>query len=151
MNPFKMTQSEYDRLNPSFAVGDVVTDDHWQYVGHIPAPKTRLGRFVYNIIHGLAMRYRLLPVLAFSLRELFQPTNERTSIHLNAIGDGLTCDYDTQLDTLHIYFNGAQPHIVDFVNSSFAILRDAHNDTVIGVMVEGYSRLVGYRVPPILL
>jgi len=71
MSIFRMTDAEYDKLNPPFALGEVSSDDEWIYIGHIPTPKTRLGWFVYDIIHGLAMRYRFLPVIVFAFEGLF--------------------------------------------------------------------------------
>lgn len=41
--------------------------DEWLLVGAIPRPTTRLGWFTYHFIHGLAMRYPLRSVIAFSL------------------------------------------------------------------------------------
>lgn len=41
--------------------------DKWISVGYIPKPRTRLGWFTYHLIHGLAMRYPLRSVIAFSL------------------------------------------------------------------------------------
>ena len=41
--------------------------DEWLFVGFIPKPKTRLGWFMYHMIHGLAMGYPFHRVLAFSL------------------------------------------------------------------------------------
>ena len=41
--------------------------EEWIYVGMIPRPKTRLQRFLYHMIHGLAMGYPFHRVIAFSL------------------------------------------------------------------------------------
>lgn len=41
--------------------------DEWVFVGLVPTPKTRIGWFMYHLIHGLAMRYPLKSVIAFSL------------------------------------------------------------------------------------
>lgn len=78
---FYMTDAEYDRLNPPQANGilgddgyvyeQVITDPHWLPVGYIPTPRSRLEWLVYHLLHGLAMRYRFLPVLAWSFREVF--------------------------------------------------------------------------------
>ncbi len=43
------------------------TDPNWLRVGYIPKPSTRLGWFLYNIVHGLAMRYPFWQVVKFSL------------------------------------------------------------------------------------
>lgn len=61
----------FDRkaLNPprELAIHPVDIPDEWIGVGYIPTPKTRLGWFTYHLIHGLAMRYPLRSVIAFSL------------------------------------------------------------------------------------
>lgn len=77
---FHMSGDEYDRLNPPFPSPllhpdglyfKALDDNRWLPVGYIPMPQTRLGWFVYHLIHGLAMRYRFLPVLVYSFREAF--------------------------------------------------------------------------------
>lgn len=75
-----MGDDEYDRLNPP-VVRAIITDDgiylrqidddRWLPVGCILTPRTRLGWFVYHMVHGLAMRYRLLPVLLYSIKHAF--------------------------------------------------------------------------------
>jgi len=82
---FTMTPEEYKRLNPPYIL-EIVEDedgnmfethfsnDEWLPVGCIPRPRTRLGWFAYHVAHGLAMRYRFLPVLAFSFRHSFIDT-----------------------------------------------------------------------------
>ena len=44
-----------------------VSIDGWVFVGHFPEPKTRLGWFVFHMVHGLMMRYPLHSVIAWSL------------------------------------------------------------------------------------
>jgi len=77
-NLFHMTDEEYEALNPplikfGFIRGklfqEVIDDDDWIGVGYIPKPKTRFGWFLYHFIHGIAMGYRFLPVLLFSITE----------------------------------------------------------------------------------
>lgn len=74
---FTMGDDEYDRLNPPVCkviLGEdgayvrQIDDANWLPVGHIPMPKTRWGWFAYHLVHGLAMRYRLLPILIYSIR-----------------------------------------------------------------------------------
>lgn len=76
---FHMTEADYDRLNPPILdrITDEETgkqfveeifDDKWLPVGYIPTPTTRLGWFTHHLIHGLAMRYPLFPVLIFAWR-----------------------------------------------------------------------------------
>ena len=140
MSLLQMTQAEYDQLNPPVTTGEIRNDEKWLYVGHIPTPTTRLGWFIYNIIHGLVMRYRLLPVLVFSISDLFKPGTEReTNISLPT-EDELQCDYDEALDTLYIHLHGIAPHIVDWIDDRVALLRDENNDDVIGFMVEKYNK-----------
>ncbi|MEM7534030.1 MAG: hypothetical protein AAF639_17740 [Chloroflexota bacterium] len=43
------------------------THDDWVFVGYLPKPKSRIGWFVYHMMHGLAMGYPLRSVIAFSL------------------------------------------------------------------------------------
>lgn len=75
-----MTDNEYDKLNPPqlkpLLRADglyfrALEDSRWLPVGYIPMPQTRSGWFVYHMAHGLAMRYRFLPVLFYSFREAF--------------------------------------------------------------------------------
>jgi len=77
---FYMTEEEYESLNPPILMPllrsdglyfKVLQDERWLPVGYIPRPQTRRGWFLYHLAHGLAMRYRLLPVLAYSLKEAF--------------------------------------------------------------------------------
>lgn len=77
---FMIGDSEYERLNPPVYESLLLNDGvyvkqidniGWLPVGHIPAPRTRVGWFVYHVVHGLAMRYRFLPVLVYSFREAF--------------------------------------------------------------------------------
>lgn len=60
---------DYKTLNPPSELNwhPVDIPDEWVSVGYIPTPKTRLGWFTYHLIHGLAMRYPLRSVIAFSL------------------------------------------------------------------------------------
>jgi hypothetical protein len=62
---------DFDRkaMNPprEICIDWVEIPDKWISVGYIPKPKTRLGWFTYHLIHGLAMRYPLRSVIAFSL------------------------------------------------------------------------------------
>ena len=80
---FFLTEDEYQKLNPPLVRGLVRTDglylralqdEKWLPVGYIPRPTTRLGWFVYHVVHGLAMRYRLLPVLVYAFRNSFLET-----------------------------------------------------------------------------
>ena len=41
--------------------------EDWVDVGMIPEPRTRLGWFLYHLVHGLVMRYPIHRVLAFAL------------------------------------------------------------------------------------
>jgi len=78
---FFMGTDEYSNLNPPVIeivedengklYGECLSDDRWIEVGYIPTPSTRIGWFVYHFVHGLAMRYRFLPVLIFSIRNSF--------------------------------------------------------------------------------
>lgn len=76
MIKIKPTQADYDRLNPPIfdhILGDdgriyqeLLDDDRWLNVGYIPTPTTRLGWFVYHVVHGLAMRYPVASVLRYA-------------------------------------------------------------------------------------
>lgn len=61
---YSLTSEEADRLNPP---KDVDNRPEWLPVGHIPRPTTRLGWFVYHVVHGLWMRYPLYKVLGYAL------------------------------------------------------------------------------------
>jgi hypothetical protein len=73
---WKLTDEEAERLNPPILgitedeEGRVylehIVDDKWQPVGYIPSPRTRLGWFIYHIIHGFAMRYPWWKVIGFA-------------------------------------------------------------------------------------
>ena len=143
-NLFKMTQAECDSLNPPFNVGDVVNTKEWLYVGHIPTPKTRIGWFIYNVIHGLSMRYRLLPVLSFSVSEFFRNNSDReVSLIASdlASDDGMWCNYDDVTDLLSVFFYGKpKPNYVSWLDNKFATIHDESNDDVIGIMISGYKK-----------
>lgn len=73
-----LPNEQYDKLNPPFNhiihsdedgrfYAELSNSDEWLYVGHIPTPKTRLGWFLYNLIHGLWMKYPLWKVLLFAM------------------------------------------------------------------------------------
>ena len=77
---FEMTDEEYDDRNPPEVEIEfledgpyekMLDDDAWLRTGYIPTPQTKLGWFVYHVIHGLAMRYPFHKVLFFSFREAF--------------------------------------------------------------------------------
>lgn len=81
---FFLSADEYDRLNPPDRVAMLMEDglyfreiegDYWLPVGYIPCPRTRLGWFIYHVVHGLAMHYRLFPVLVYAFREAFGGDN----------------------------------------------------------------------------
>lgn len=63
--------SDFDRksMNPPKELNTLPANipEEWTFVGYIPTPQTRLGWFVYHIVHGLAMRYPLRSVIAFAL------------------------------------------------------------------------------------
>jgi hypothetical protein len=44
-------------------------DERWLGMGYVPRPRSRLGWFVYHLVHGLAMRYPWWKVLGFALAE----------------------------------------------------------------------------------
>lgn len=68
MSWYTLTDDEADRLNPpDFVDDDVAFPDAWLPVGVIPCPRTRLGWFVYHLVHGLWMRYPLHKVLGYAL------------------------------------------------------------------------------------
>ena len=76
---FELTQEEIERLNPhpkqlTVIDGDSIIEyeellcnDKWLAVGHIPLPHTRLGWLVWHIIHGLLMRYPVYKVIGYAL------------------------------------------------------------------------------------
>lgn len=140
MSPLKMTQQEYDKLNPPFRLGDMSSSVKWQYVGHIPAPRTKMGWFVYDIIHGLAMRYRLLPVLAFALGNL---RRERIPGELSltmADDDSIWADYDETSCALTIYFNGKpSPCYVNWINDRVGTLHNDETHAIVGIKIDKYK------------
>lgn len=75
---------DFDRkaLNPprELCIDWVEVPDEWISVGYIPTPQTRLGWFTYHLIHGLAMRYPLRSVIAFSLLHT-NPYGKETERH----------------------------------------------------------------------
>lgn len=76
---FEMTQEEYDNLNPpildclydeeteKYFIELLGDDPAWIPVGYIPKPKSRLGWFMYHLVHGLAMKYPFHKVVYFSI------------------------------------------------------------------------------------
>lgn len=143
MSLFRMTEEEYDKLNPP---PDILFTgaEGWHYLGHIPAPTTRFGWFMHDLIHGLAMRYRLLPVLACAFRGLMDKRQRLPGSILFQLDDeesapNLDCHYDDESDTLYIHLHGNRSNVVDWVNNRVALLRDETSNDVIGFMVEGYQ------------
>ena len=63
-----------DMYNPPMHLRHVTPDlpKEWLEVGLIPRPTTKLGWFVHHMAHGLAMRYPLRSVIAFSLMMLLR-------------------------------------------------------------------------------
>ncbi len=70
-----MTDADYERLNPPDAQMELLDDGvyikllddpAWLHMGWVPTPTTRLGWFVYHVIHGLLMRYPAWDVLVWS-------------------------------------------------------------------------------------
>jgi hypothetical protein len=88
---WQLTDEEADRLNPPIlniiegGDGDLYVQHlfhpDWQPVGHVPAPRTRLGWFLYHLIHGLVMRYPLHKVIGFALM------NTKVSDDVEVVGD----------------------------------------------------------------
>jgi hypothetical protein len=76
----KLTKEDYERLNPPAILAykegvgmfqlRLDNDERWLMVGHVPKPKTKLGWFIYHIVHGLAMRYPLLAVIRWSFANM---------------------------------------------------------------------------------
>lgn len=78
---YDLTIEEIERLNPhprhivmaNQDTGEIVIleellhDDKWLAVGHIPLPHTRLGWLVWHIIHGLLMKYPVHKVVGYAL------------------------------------------------------------------------------------
>ncbi|MEM7531082.1 MAG: hypothetical protein AAF639_02805 [Chloroflexota bacterium] len=76
MTPYlKRVARDFDRMAlnppPELRTFTPKAHDDWVFVGYVPSPKTRLGWFVYHMIHGLLMRYPLRSVIAFSLWKAF--------------------------------------------------------------------------------
>lgn len=44
---------------------EVIDNDRWMSMGHVPVPQSTLGWFVYHFFHGLLMRYPLWAVILF--------------------------------------------------------------------------------------
>lgn len=74
---WRLTPEEAGRLNPPLLeiaedesgqlYYKAVDDPEWLFTGYIPTPQSRLGWFIYHLIHGLAMRYPVRKVLVFSV------------------------------------------------------------------------------------
>lgn len=74
---WQLTWDEVERYNPPPLIHTTADDgnyyiqelfdDRWLPVGHIPKPRTRLGWFMYHLIHGLVMRYPWWKVIAFAV------------------------------------------------------------------------------------
>ncbi len=136
MSLFRMTQKEYDCLNPP---PDILLsgDEGWHYLGHIPAPKTRIGWFVHDVLHGLAMRYRLLPVLVYALEGLIgKRQNSATTIRSEEDSGGPWADYDEMTDTLIVYFDGKVPSSVNWIDNRCATLLEDDEDRIVGFVVQ---------------
>lgn len=79
MLDYNLTLAETARLNPhpkqlTVVDGDSIIEyeellcnDEWLAVGHIPLPHTRLGWLVWHIIHGLLMKYPVHKVVGYAL------------------------------------------------------------------------------------
>ena len=48
----------------------------WVSVGYVPRPTTKFGWFVYHFVHGIAMRYPLRAVIAFSISSVLTKEDE---------------------------------------------------------------------------
>lgn len=73
---WQLTEQEYDKRSPPVLkmqfIDDIlyeekINSDEWQPVGYIPTPKTRIGWFMYHLIHGIWMRYPIHKVVLYSL------------------------------------------------------------------------------------
>ena len=86
---FRLTNEEANRLNPPPDAAEIVEDDDgndwcrwaigagWMPMGHVPQPRTRLGWFCHNIMHGLMMRYPWHKVIGWSFWYSFvEPLSE---------------------------------------------------------------------------
>lgn len=69
---YLLTEAEADRLNypcdgcPREGMCESVAEQ-WLPVGWIPRPRTRMGWFVYHLVHGMWMRYPLHKVLGYAV------------------------------------------------------------------------------------
>ena len=78
---WELSDEDYDRLNspPCHIRNDSegaiwekwLEDDQWLRMGYVPTPTTRLGWFIYHIVHGLLMHYPLTAVLVWSWRNTY--------------------------------------------------------------------------------
>lgn len=68
---YSLTIEEANRYNPPayqmMQLEEPARYESWLPVGYIPCPRTRLGWFLYHLVHGLWMRYPLHKVLGFAL------------------------------------------------------------------------------------
>ena len=60
---------DHNQYNPPFElrVAPIHVPEEWVFVGLVPAPKSRIGWFIYHFVHGMVMGYPFKSVLAFSL------------------------------------------------------------------------------------
>jgi hypothetical protein len=61
---YSLTDEEVARLNPP---QNARAGQDWLSVGRIARPKSRLGWFIYHLVHGLWMRYPPHKVLGYAL------------------------------------------------------------------------------------
>lgn len=81
VDKLQMTDAEYSRRNPppllikydrirDIDFIEIMEDPEWLSVGYIPVPRTRLGWFLYHLVHGLVMKYPAHKVLFYALNNM---------------------------------------------------------------------------------
>ena len=64
---WKLTDEEYDRLNPGYQIIDAEEPDldKFLHVGYIATPRNKAEWFIYHFVHGLWMRYPFWKVVLY--------------------------------------------------------------------------------------
>ena len=50
---------------------EIICNEHFIDVGVVPTPRNKKEQFIHDICHGVLMRYSLLSIIDYSLRNFF--------------------------------------------------------------------------------
>ena len=119
---------------------ELLDDADWQFIGHVPRPESTMGWFFHHLLHGIAMRYPLRSVLAFSILHAMPNRNQVSNMKSNRLDLWLDENDLTTITLLAKRYNASRQRILE------SALAQASQSEITGAIgTEKYQRFG--RVP----